>query len=137
MCLLGFRRVCALCALSFLLSSIRLLASSSLNETISRHQFSVSALSLSSKIDATRLFKALRLRYCTEELITFLTDIIYNGGYCTEVLVLDSFTIGHKIMPILHSAYYRSIATMTHPFCTSCISVTTHLQFGRLTRHTL
>ena len=41
-------------------------ASSSSDETISRHKFSISTLSLSSIIDATKLFKALRLSYSTK-----------------------------------------------------------------------
>ena len=99
------------------------LSSSSSNETISRCWFSVSALSWSSIIDTTKLFKALRLRYC----------LLYRGT------ILDSylFVIDLKITPIL---YILRIINLDHddhaPFMLA-VFVTTHLQVGRLTQDTL
>ena len=54
---------CAPCLFFYLQSGC---LSSSSNKTISRRKFSISTLSLSSIIDATKLFKAFRLCYCTE-----------------------------------------------------------------------
>ena len=60
MCLLGFRRVCSLCALSFLLSSIRLgLSSSSSIETILRCvNFLYPRFHSAAYLDATELFQS-------------------------------------------------------------------------------
>ena len=66
----------------------------------------------------------------------FLTYIIYDIGYCTEVPVLDSFH--DTSQDHTHSlSYALSIYRLKSRWHTSCISVTTHLQFGRLTQDTL
>ena len=80
------------------------LSSSSSNETISRHYFSISTLSLSSIIDATNLFKVLRLCYCTE--------VPVLESYTTCI-----FTVGHKITPIFYVlSIYRLRPLQPHPF---------------------
>ena len=63
MCLLGFRQVYALCTLSFLLSSIRLLVFFIQQNHTEALIFHINTFSI---IDATKLFKALRLHYCKE-----------------------------------------------------------------------
>ena len=69
---------------------------------------SVSTLSLSSIIHATKLFKALRIRYCM------------------EVPVLDSYRYLHnRSQDHVHSLFYALLieTTMTTPFYASCVYI--------------
>ena len=115
MCLLGFRQVYALCSLSFLLSSIRLLVFFFIQQNHIEALISISTLSLSSIIDATKLFKVLRVRYCME----------------VPVLHDRSQDHAHYLFYV-----YRSIDRDHVPFML-VVSVTTHLQVGRLIQDTL